>query len=160
MQTFFESYKQRAVETLSYKTQSANKSTINKRWYVVDAEGKSLGRFTSQVAKILRGKNKPDFTPHVDGGDYVIVLNASKIGMSAEKAESKTYIRHTGYPGGQKFESAKDLLIRKPEAVIEKAIKGMLPKNRLGRKVFGNLYVYAGTEHPHQAQKPETLEIN
>lgn len=159
MQTFFESYKQRAVETLSYKTQSANKSTVNKRWYVVDAEGKTLGRFTSQISKILRGKNKPDFTPHVDCGDNVIVINAEKIKLSSGKLETKEYIRHTGYPGGQKMTLAKDMLANKPERVIEKAIKGMLPKTKLGRQIFGNLYVYTGTEHPHQGQKPETLEI-
>jgi len=147
------------VDTLSYKTKSANASTVNKRWYVVDAEGKTLGRFSSEIARILRGKNKPDFTPHVDCGDNVIVLNAEKIQMSADKMNSKLYIRHSGYPGGQKEVLAKDLLAKKPTALVEKAVKGMLPKNRLGRELFRNLYVYVGSEHPHDGQQPETLDI-
>lgn len=147
------------MDTLSYKTKSANASTVNKRWYVVDAEGKTLGRFSSEIARILRGKNKPDFTPHVDCGDNVIVLNAEKVVLTADKMNQKVYIHHTGYPGGQKEVVAKDLLTRKPTAMIEKAVKGMLPKNRLGREVFRNLYVYAGNEHPHAGQKPETLDI-
>lgn len=147
------------MDTLSYKTRSLNQATINKRWYVVDAEGKTLGRFASEVAKVIRGKNKPDFTPHVDGGDNVIVINAEKINLAADKMNTKKYIRHTTYPGGQREMLAKDLLIKKPTAMIEKAVKGMLPKNRLGRKVFHNLFVYAGTEHPHAAQKPEQLDI-
>lgn len=147
------------MDTLSYKTKSANASTVNKRWYVVDAEGKTLGRFSSEIARILRGKNKPDFTPHVDCGDNVIVLNAEKIQMSADKMNSKLYIRHSGYPGGQKEVLAKDLLAKKPTALVEKAVKGMLPKNRLGRELFRNLYVYVGSEHPHDGQQPETLDI-
>lgn len=147
------------MDTLSYKTISANASTVNKNWYVVDAEGKTLGRFASEVAKVIRGKNKPDFTPHVDCGDNVIVINAEKIDLKGGKWDKKTYISHSGHPGGQKEVVAKDLLAKKPEAVIEKAVKGMLPKNRLGRKLFTNLFVYVGTEHPHAAQKPETLDI-
>ncbi|MCB9244917.1 MAG: 50S ribosomal protein L13 [Flavobacteriales bacterium] len=147
------------MDTLSYKTRSANASTVNKRWFVVDAEGKTLGRFSSEVARILRGKNKPDFTPHVDCGDNVIVLNADKVVLTADKMNSKVYVHHTGYPGGQKEVVAKDLMARKPTAMIEKAVKGMLPKNRLGREVFRNLYVYAGNEHPHAGQKPEILDI-
>ncbi len=147
------------MDTLSYKTKSANASTVNKRWYVVDAEGKTLGRFSSEIARILRGKNKPDFTPHVDCGDNVIVLNAEKIQLSADKMNSKLYIRHSGYPGGQKEVVAKDLLAKKPTALVEKAVKGMLPKNRLGRELFRNLYVYVGNEHPHDGQQPETLDI-
>lgn len=125
----------------------------------MDAEGKTLGRFSSEVARILRGKNKPDFTPHVDCGDNVIVLNADKVVLTADKMNSKVYVHHTGYPGGQKEVVAKDLMARKPTAMIEKAVKGMLPKNRLGREVFRNLYVYAGNEHPHAGQKPEILDI-
>jgi large subunit ribosomal protein L13 len=147
------------VNTLSYKTKSANSATVNKQWYVVDAEGKTLGRFASEIAKIIRGKNKPDFTPHVDCGDNVIVLNAEKIALSGAKWDQKEYIRYSNYPGGQKSTTARELLQKKPEQIIEKAVKGMLPKNRLGRKLFNNLYVYTGMEHPHSAQKPETLEI-
>lgn len=147
------------MDTLSYKTRSANAATVNKKWYVVDAEGKTLGRFSSEIARILRGKNKPDFTPHVDCGDNVIVLNAEKIQLSADKMNSKVYISHSGYPGGQKEILAKDLLAKKPYALVEKAVKGMLPKNRLGRELFRNLFVYEGTEHPHDGQKPETLDI-
>ncbi|MCB9252563.1 MAG: 50S ribosomal protein L13 [Flavobacteriales bacterium] len=147
------------MDALSYKTVSANKSTVNKRWYVVDAEGKTLGRLSSGIAKIIRGKNKPDFTPHVDCGDNIIVLNASKIKLSRDKMITKEYVSYSGYPGGQKLTSARNLLAKKPEALVEKAVKGMLPKNRLGRQIFNNLYVFAGNEHPHQAQKPETIEI-
>jgi large subunit ribosomal protein L13 len=147
------------VDTLSYKTKSANAATVNKRWFVVDAEGKTLGRFSSEIAKIIRGKNKPDFTPHVDCGDYVIVLNAEKIELSSGKMDKKVYISHSGYPGGQKEIVAKDLMAKKPTAMIEKAVKGMLPKNKLGKHVIHNLYVYEGGEHPHAGQKPESLEI-
>ncbi len=147
------------MDTLSYKTISANSATVEKKWYVVDADGKTLGRFSSEVAKIIRGKNKPDFTPHVDCGDNVIVVNAEKIQLSANKMETKKYIRHTTYPGGQRETLAKDLLAKKPEALIEKAVKGMLPKNRLGNKIFHNLFVYAGPNHPHAAQKPESIEL-
>jgi large subunit ribosomal protein L13 len=147
------------VDILSYRTRSLNAATIDKRWYVVDAEGKTLGRFASEIAKIIRGKNKADFTPHVDGGDNVIVINAEKITLSADKMNTKKYIRHTTYPGGQREMLAKDLLAKKPEALVEKAVKGMLPKNRLGRKIFHNLFVYTGTEHPHSAQKPEQIDL-
>jgi large subunit ribosomal protein L13 len=147
------------VDTLSYKTKSANKATVQKNWYVADAEGKTLGRFASEIAKIIRGKNKPDFTPHVDCGDNVIVINAEKITMTANKMDTKVYIRHTSYPGGQRETLAKELLAKKPTALVEKAVKGMLPKNKLGNRLFHNLFVYVGTEHPHGAQKPETLEL-
>ena len=147
------------MDTLSYKTISANKATVNKKWYVVDAEGKTLGRLCSSIAKVIRGKNKPDFTPHVDCGDNIIVINAEKISLSSNKLNDKIYITYSGYPGGQKRISAANMLAKKPESVIEKAVKGMLPKNRLGKAIFHNLYVYAGTEHPHQAQKPEKLEF-
>lgn len=147
------------MDILSYKTRSLNSATVNKSWYVVDAEGKTLGRFASAIAKIIRGKNKADFTPHVDGGDNVIVINAEKIELSSGKMNTKKYIRHTTYPGGQREVLAKDLLAKKPEALVEKAVRGMLPKNRLGRKIFHNLFVYAGTEHPHSAQKPEQIDL-
>ncbi len=147
------------MDIISYKTRSLNAATVNKNWYVVDAEGKTLGRFASGIAKIIRGKNKADFTPHVDGGDNVIVINAEKIELSSGKMNTKKYIRHTTYPGGQREVLAKDLLAKKPEALVEKAVRGMLPKNRLGRKIFHNLFVYAGTEHPHSAQKPEQIDL-
>ncbi|MBS3914012.1 MAG: 50S ribosomal protein L13 [Bacteroidetes bacterium] len=138
----------------TYKTVSANRATVNKKWYIVDAEGQTLGRLASRIAHVLRGKNKPDFTPHVDCGDNVIVINAEKVSLSGNKMESREYLRHTGYPGGQRSTLAKDM---KPTKLIEEAVRGMLPKNRLGRRVFTNLYVYEGTEHNQQAQKPETL---
>ncbi|MFY0644835.1 MAG: 50S ribosomal protein L13 [Bacteroidia bacterium] len=147
------------MDTLSYKTQSANSKTVDKKWLIADAEGKTLGRFSSEIAKVLRGKNKPSFTPHVDCGDYVIVINAEKIALTGNKMETKEYQNFSGYPGGRKVTLAKDLLARKPQDLIERAVRGMLPKNRLGRKIFTNLYVYAGTEHPHAAQKPEKLDI-
>ena len=147
------------MDAQSYKTISANKATVNKRWYVVDAEGKTLGRFSSAIAKIIRGKNKPDFTPHVDCGDNVIVLNASKVKLSRDKMNTKEYVRYTGFPGGQRITTARNLIAKKPEALVEKAVKGMLPKNKLGRAIFHNLHVFAGNEHPHQAQKPEILDL-
>lgn len=147
------------MDTLSYKTIAANSKTVDKRWVVADAEGKTLGRFCSEVAKVLRGKHKPNFTPHVDCGDYVIVINADKIQLTGNKMEVKEYENFSGYPGGKKVTLAKELLSRRPEAMIEKSVKGMLPKNRLGRKIFTNLHVYAGAEHPHTAQKPEKLDI-
>lgn len=147
------------MDTLSYKTISANRATVNKRWYVVDAEGKTLGRLSSAIAKVIRGKNKPDFTPHVDCGDNIIVLNADKISLSRDKMTTKEYVTYSGFPGGQRMTSARDLMHKKPTALVEKAVKGMLPKNKLGRKIFHNLHVFAGSEHPHQAQKPEKLDI-
>jgi len=147
------------VDTLSYKTVSANDATVKKEWYVVDATDMVVGRLASNVAKILRGKNKPDFTPHVDCGDNVIIINAEKIRFTGKKLEEKQYVRHTGYPGGQRFASPADLLKRKPEAILEHAVKGMLPKNRLGRKIYTNLFVYVGSEHPHQAQQPKELNL-
>ena len=145
---------------LSYKTVSVNKEHANKKWYVVDAEGQILGRFASEVAMILRGKRKPCFTPHSDCGDNVIIINAEKIQLTGNKMEEKYYVRYTGFPGGQRIRSVKEQLNRKPIAVLEHAIKGMLPKNKLGDAIYRNLYVYAGSEHPHQAQKPEELKIN
>jgi large subunit ribosomal protein L13 len=148
------------VDTLSYKTVSANKATVKKEWIIVDAKDEILGRLSSNVALILRGKHKPDFTPHVDCGDNVIVINADKVQLSGNKWEEKEYIHHTGYPGGQRKKKAVDLLKDKPEAVIEKAVRGMLPKNRLGRQIFKNLFVYVGEEHPHEAQQPKKVNIN
>lgn len=143
------------VNTLSYRTQSANAQTVEKKWYVVDANEQILGRMTSEIAKILRGKHKASFTPHVDCGDNVIVINAEKIKLTGDKWEQKKYISHSGYPGGQKIKTARELMEKKPIAMVEKAVKGMLPKNRLGAKLFTNLFVYEGSEHPHEAQKPE-----
>jgi len=148
------------VDTLSYKTISANKATVNKEWLLVDAEGETLGRLASKVAKILRGKHKTNFTPHVDCGDNVIVINADKITMTGNKWNEKTYLRYTGYPGGQRSTTATELLEKYPERLIEKSVKGMLPKNKLGADLFRNLKVYAGAEHDHEAQKPKTLNLN
>lgn len=133
---------------------------IHRKWYIVDAEGKTLGRLASQVAKILRGKHKPEFTPHLDVGDFVIVINASKVRLSGKRAEMKEYFHYSGYPGGAKFRSFKELIQTKPEFVIEHAVKGMLPHNRLGRKLIRKLKVYGDSNHPHQAQKPEPLSLN
>ncbi len=148
------------MNTLSYKTVSANKETVQKEWFVVDAKDEVLGRLASMVAFILRGKHKPSFTPHVDCGDNVIVVNAEKIRLTGNKMVKKQYIRHTGYPGGQRTQTPEDLLSKKPEAVVEKAVKGMLPKSRLGSAIFNNLYVFAGENHPHEAQQPKKLDLN
>ncbi len=148
------------MDTLSYKTISANKSTVDKQWLLVDAEGQTLGRLASKVAKLLRGKHKPNFTPHVDCGDNIIVINAEKINLSGNKWEDKEYLRYTGYPGGQRSTSAKELLTKQPERIIEKSVKGMLPKNRLGADLFRNLKVYAGAEHGQEAQKPKAINLN
>lgn len=148
------------MNTLSYKTISANKETANKEWVLVDAENQILGRLASKVAKIIRGKHKVNYTPHADCGDNVIIINAEKIQLSGAKWDQKEYVRHTSYPGGQRITSAKQMMDKKPTAMIEKAVKGMLPKNRLGRAIFGNLYVYAGSEHPHQAQQPQQINLN
>jgi large subunit ribosomal protein L13 len=147
------------VNTLSYKTISANDATVNKEWVVVDAQSQILGRFSSEVAKMLRGKHKPNFTPHVDCGDNVIVINAEKVRLTGRKWTEKVYVRHTGYPGGQRIATPKILLEKSPRTLVEKAVKGMLPKNRLGRKMYTNLYVYAGSEHPHSAQKPKEVKL-
>jgi len=142
------------------KTFMANESNIERKWYVVDVKGKVLGRAASEVAKILRGKHKPEFTPHVDTGDYVIVLNADKVVLTGNKPENKIYRRHSGWVGGLKEIKARHYLEEKPEKVFELAVKRMLPKNKLGRKMFKKLKVYAGSEHNHQAQKPEVLELD
>jgi large subunit ribosomal protein L13 len=142
------------------KTFMANAETIERKWYVVDAEGKTLGRLAAEVAKVLRGKHKPTFTPHVDTGDHVIIINADKVALTGKKLVQKTYFRHSGYVGGTTFVTAGKMLADKPERVLELAIRGMLPKNRLGRQMYRKLQVYRGAEHPHAAQLPEVLEIN
>ncbi len=152
--------KEKKMDTLSYKTISGNAATANKQWILIDAENQVVGRLSVAVANILRGKNKVNFTPHADCGDFVVIINAEKIRFTGSKLTDKTYVRHTGYPGGQRFASPKEMLARKPFFVLEHAIKGMLPKNKLGSKLFSNLHVYAGTEHPHQAQQPKLLDIN
>ncbi|RYJ41276.1 50S ribosomal protein L13 [Flavobacterium beibuense] len=148
------------MNTLSYKTVSANKATAQKEWIIVDAEGHNLGRFASKVAMLLRGKYKTNYTPHVDCGDNVIVINAEKINLTGNKLEDKTYIRHTGYPGGQRSMTAKNVMAKNPAVLVEKAVKGMLPKNKLGAELFRNLNVYVGSEHKHDAQKPKTVNLN
>lgn len=148
------------MKTLKYKTISANKETVNKQWFVVDAEGEILGRLAAKVALVLRGKHKTDYTPHVDCGDNVIIINAEKIRLTGNKLEDKVYISHSGYPGGQKTVPIKKVLDKQPERVLEKAIKGMLPKNRLGDQLFRNLYIYVGSEHKHEAQQPAMLDLN
>ncbi len=148
------------MDTLSYKTKSANRSTVSKEWLLVDAEGQQLGRLASKVAKLLRGKHKPDFTPHVDCGDNIIVVNAEKIQLSGNKWTQKIYQRYTGYPGGQRERTAQELLDKKPEALVEKAVKGMLPKNKLGAALFRNLRVYTGVDHGQEAQKPKEFDLN
>ncbi len=148
------------MNTLSYKTVSANAATVEKNWVVVDAEGQTLGRLASKVALLLRGKRKPNYTPHVDCGDNVIILNAEKVVLSGNKMTEKTYVWHTGYPGGQRTTNPEKMMAKFPERVVEKAVKGMLPKNRLGAQLFRNLHVYAGAEHKHEAQKPTAININ
>jgi len=150
------------VDTLSYKTVSlpVKIAAEEKKWVLVDAENMVLGRLSSKVAMIIRGKHKPSYTPHNDCGDNVIIINAEKVILSGNKTEEKVYTHYTGYPGGQRFATPRELLAKKPEAIIEKAVKGMLPKNRLGRAIFGNLYVYAGTSHPHTGQQPTPINLN
>ncbi len=147
------------MDTNSFKTVSLNKATAEKNWVIVDADSQVLGRMASEVAKIIRGKNKPSFTPHVDCGDNVIVINADKIRLTGKKWTQKKYVRHTGYPGGQRFETPNDLKAKSSTRIIEKAVKGMLPNNRLGRQLFKNLHVYKGFEHPHEAQKPKEVKF-
>ena len=148
------------MNTLSYKTVSANAATVDKNWVVVDAEGQTLGRLASKVALLLRGKRKPNYTPHVDCGDNVIILNAEKVVLTGNKMADKTYVWHTGYPGGQRTTNPEQMMAKFPERVVEKAVKGMLPKNRLGAQLFRNLHVYAGGEHKHEAQQPTAININ
>lgn len=148
------------MNTLSYKTVSANSETVNKEWVLVDAEGQTLGRLASKVAQLIRGKHKTNYTPHVDCGDNVIVINAEKVVLGGKKMEDKVYIRHTGFPGGQRELTAAELLERKPMALVENAVKGMLPKTKLGNKLYTNLYVVVGAEHKFEAQKPKKLDLN
>ena len=148
------------MDTLSYKTVSANKATVNKEWVLVDAENMVLGRLASEVAKMLRGKHKPEFTPHVDCGDNVIVINAEKVQLTGNKITDRIHLSHSGYPGGQRALTPREILNRYPERLLEKAVKGMLPKNKLGRKLFRNLYVVVGTEHKHEAQKPKVIDLS
>lgn len=148
------------VDTLSYKTKSLRKEDVERDWYIVDAEGETLGRLCSKIATMLRGKHKPSYTPHVDNGDNIIVINAEKVRLTGSKWSQKTYISHSGYPGGQKSITADNLVAKKPHAIVENAVRGMLPKNRLGRQMFKKLFVYAGAEHPHEAQQPKTLKIS
>jgi len=148
------------VNTLSYRTVSANNATVQKEWFVVDATNQVLGRLSSQVASILRGKHKTSFTPHVDCGDNIIVINAEKVRLTGRKWTDKEYVRHTGYPGGQRITSPADVALTNPGKIIEMAVKRMLPRNRLGSAIFNNLHVYAGPDHPHTAQQPKELKLN
>ena len=147
------------METSAKITKSLRKEDVDKKWWVIDAENKTLGRLASQVAFLLRGKHKPTFTPHVDGGDFVVVINADKVVVKGKRAEQKAYFSASGYPGAGKFTSFKDYMARRPDFVIEHAVKGMLPKNRLGRQIMTNLRVYAGSEHPHEAQQPKEFDL-
>jgi large subunit ribosomal protein L13 len=146
------------MSKLHFTTKHANAATVKRNWYVVDGTNQTVGRMCSRIAAVLRGKNKASYTPHVDTGDFVIVINAEKIAFTGNKLEEKLYDHFTGYPGGLKQETAKNLLARRPEAIIERGVKGMLPKNRLGRKMYKKLFVYAGAEHPHGAQQPKELK--
>lgn len=148
------------MNTLSYKTKSANKDTVQKEWIIIDAEDQVLGRLATRVANVLRGKHKPSYTPHVDCGDNVIIINAEKIRLTGNKLTEKTYVRYTGYPGGKRISNPAEMLEKTPTRVVEHAIKGMLPKNRLGAQMFRNLYVYAGAEHKHEVQQPKLVSLN
>ena len=147
------------MSKLHFTTKHANAATVQRNWYVVDGTNQTVGRVCARIAAVLRGKNKAYYTPHVDCGDYVIIINADKVVFTGNKMDEKQYQNFSGYPGGLKEEAAKDLLKRRPEAVVERAIKGMLPKNRLGRKMFGKLFVYAGAAHPHTAQQPKEFKF-
>ena len=148
------------MDTQSYKSVYLNKETVKKEWVVIDATDLALGRLASRVALVLRGKNKPGFTPNVDCGDNVIVVNAEKVALSGKKMTDRVYTRYTGYPGGPRFTTPKEILQTRPAELIRRAVKGMLPKTRLGDKILGNLFVYAGPEHPHQAQQPREIKLN
>ena len=148
------------MDSLSYKTISANEATITKNWILIDATDEVLGRLAAQVAKILRGKNKPSYTPHAECGDYVVIINADKVKLTGKKMTDKVYVRHTGYPGGQRFATPADMLEKKPTFLIEKAVKGMLPRTRMGAVMLRNLKVYASAEHPHAAQNPKEIKLN
>jgi large subunit ribosomal protein L13 len=148
------------MDHLSYKTLSVNKATANKGWVVIDAGDATLGRVASQIANVLRGKHKPTFTPNADCGDSVIVINSQNLRVTGKKMNNKVYVTHTGYPGGQKHTTVRELMAKSPNKVIERAVRGMLPRTRLGREQFRNLFVYEGAQHPHEAQQPKTLKIN
>lgn len=143
------------MNTLSYKTQSAKKETVKHNWYIIDAENEVVGRLCTRIASVLRGKHRPDYTPHVDAGDYVIVINADKVRFTGMKMHQKEYIRYTGHPGGQRRTTPREVLEKRPEFIVENAVRGMLPKTRLGRAMFKKMFVYSGGEHPHQAQQPK-----
>ena len=148
------------MDTQSYKTVSLNKATVKKEWVVIDATDLALGRLASRVALVLRGKTKAGFPPNVDCGDNVIVINAEKVALGGKKMTDRVYVRYTGYPGGQRFTTPKEILDKKPEELVRRAVKGMLPKTRLGDDILHNLFVYAGPEHPHQAQNPKTIKLD
>lgn len=160
--TFFgvKQLKIKTVNTQSYKTVSLNKATVDKKWVVIDATDLALGRLASRVALVLRGKTKPGYTPHVDCGDNVIVVNAEKVALKGKKMTERVYVRHTGYPGGQRFTTPAEILAKRPADLIRRSVRGMLPKTNLGERIFRNLHVYAGPEHPHQAQNPKTIQLN
>ena len=147
------------MDAISYKTISANAQTANKTWVIVDAQNQIVGRISSEVAKILRGKHKTNYTPHADCGDNVIIINAEKVRFTGNKMSEKEYVHYTGYPGGQRFATPTEWLKKNPALILENAIRGMLPKNRLGREIFRNLHIYTGTEHPHSAQKPKEIKF-
>lgn len=147
------------MNTLSYKTKSAKKEDVNRKWYVVDAEGEVVGRLCTKIADVIRGKHKADYTPHVDTGDYVIVLNADKVRFTGQKWAQKEYITYSGYTGGQKRRTAEEMRAKRPEQIVRAAVKGMLPKNKLANKMINKLFIYTGSEHPHAAQKPEDLKL-
>ncbi|HOP43474.1 MAG: 50S ribosomal protein L13 [Flavobacteriales bacterium] len=148
------------MASTTHTTSMANKATVQQEWLLVDAENEVLGRLASKVAMLVRGKHKSTFTPHVNCGDHVVVINADKVRLTGRKMADKEYQRYSGYPGGRRVETAGKLLARKPEALVESAVRGMLPKNRLGRRLFGNLHVVAGEAHKHEAQKPRTIDLN
>ncbi|KAA3625338.1 MAG: 50S ribosomal protein L13 [Bacteroidetes bacterium] len=147
------------MNTLSYKTESAKKETVERNWFVIDAEGEVVGRLCTKIATVLKGKHKPSYTPHVDCGDFIVVVNADKVRFTGNKMSDKQYVRYSGYPGGQKFATPSDMIDKKPRFVIENAVKGMLPKNKLGRAMVKKLFVYDGPDHPHEAQKPQPFEF-
>ncbi len=147
------------MDTLSYKTKSAKSSEVVRKWHVIDADGLVVGRLCTKIATVLRGKHKPSYTPHADTGDYIVVINADKVRFTGAKWDQKEYITYSGYPGGQKRATAKEMLQKKPTAIVKNAVKGMLPKNKLGRAMIKKLFIYADAKHPHAAQKPETLTL-
>ena len=157
---FINQLKIKTVDTQSYKSVYLNKATVKKEWVVIDATDLALGRLAARVSLVLRGKTKPGFTPNVDCGDNVIVINAEKVALKGKKMTNRVYTRYTGFPGGQRFSTPKEILQKRPAELIRKAVKGMLPKTRLGDKILGNLFVYAGPEHPHQAQQPKEIKLN